>query len=44
MWDEDDVSQMLINPVYAILIDPDLTGQHEPLVSQAQWIEANLRL
>lgn len=39
-----DVEHMLINPFYAITISPDLMGEHEPLVSEAQWIAANLRL
>lgn len=42
--DENDTIDMLINPYYAININPDLTGEHEPLVSEPQWIQANLRL
>jgi hypothetical protein len=29
MFSEDDVAAMLINPIYAVSIDPDLTGKHE---------------
>jgi hypothetical protein len=36
-----DAEHMLINPFYAINITPDLMGEHEPLVSEAQWIAAN---
>jgi hypothetical protein len=42
--DENDAINMLINPYYAVNISSDLAGEHEPLVTQDQWIEANLRL
>jgi hypothetical protein len=42
--DDDGVTAMLINPVYAISISPDLEGKREPLVSRDLWIEANRRL
>jgi hypothetical protein len=41
---EDDVMAMLINPVYAVSINPDLEGKHEPIVPKERWIEANERL
>lgn len=44
MLSEDDITAMLINPLYAISIDPDLSIDHEPLVSKERWIEANERL
>jgi hypothetical protein len=44
MVSEDDVTAMLINPIYAVSIDPDLTGSHEPIVSKERWIEANEKL
>jgi hypothetical protein len=44
MPSEDDVAAMLINPVYAISIDPDLAGAHETIVSRERWITANKRL
>ncbi len=44
MWSEDDVTDMLINPVYAVSIDPDLAGKHEAIVSKQRWIDANKRL
>lgn len=44
MLDEDDVKAMLINPIYAVSIDPDLAGNHEPIVSKERWIEANEKL
>lgn len=44
MWSKDDVAAMLINPVYAVSINPDLAGRHEPIVPKERWIEANERL
>lgn len=43
-WTAKDVEHLLINPFYAINITPDLMGEHEPLVSEAQWVAANKRL
>jgi hypothetical protein len=42
--DADDVTNMFINPFYAINIEPDLAVEHEPLVSEADWVRANLKL
>lgn len=42
--DENDTINALINPYYAVNISPDLTGEHEPIVPQEQWIATNLRL
>ena len=39
-----DVEQILINPFYAVTIHADLATPHKPIVSKAEWIEANLRL
>lgn len=44
MFSKDDITAMLINPIYAVSIDPDLVGSHEPLVSKERWIEANEKL
>lgn len=44
MWSKDDTAAMLINPVYAVSINPDLAGRHEPIVPKERWIEANDRL
>jgi len=41
---DNDVKNMLINPYYAININPDLATEHEPLTTEAQWVEANLKL
>lgn len=42
--DKKDAIHMLINPFYAINIEPDLAAEHEPIVSEAQWVQANLKL
>lgn len=42
--DRDDVREMLVNPFYAIDIEPELALEHEPLASEAEWVRANLKL
>jgi hypothetical protein len=39
-----DINVMLSNPFYAIEIDPILAEPHEPLVSEDQWIAANIKM
>jgi hypothetical protein len=41
---DNDVKDILVNPYYAINIDPDLATEHEPLTTETQWVEANLKL
>ena len=41
-WTEGDVSALLSNPFYAINIDPALAEPHEPMVSEEEWIGANV--
>ena len=40
----DELKDMLINPYYAVQIDPTLVDDHELLVSEEQWITANRKL
>jgi hypothetical protein len=42
-WVASDIVRLLINPIYAIEIDPPLAVPHEPLVSEEDWIAVNLR-
>jgi hypothetical protein len=42
--DENDTINMLINPFYAINIDPGLADEHDPLITEEQWVQANLKL
>ena len=44
MWSKDDVTGLLINPIYAVSIDPDLMGKHEALISKQRWIDVNRTL
>lgn len=43
-WTKKDVEHLLINPFYAVNLSADLFGEHEPLVSEEDWIAANARL
>lgn len=42
--DEDQLKQQLINPYYAINFDPDFAIEHAPIVSETQWVSANVCL
>jgi hypothetical protein len=44
MIDGEDVTNMLINPYYAVNIAPDLALEHEPIASESDWVRANIRL
>jgi hypothetical protein len=35
---------MIANPSYAVTIDEGLAVPHEPLISEDNWVEANVRL
>src|SRR5690348_6067900 len=43
-WTPGDVTGMITNPFYAINIDEGLAVPHEPLISEDDWIRANVRL
>jgi hypothetical protein len=43
-WTPGDVNAMAINPFYAIQIEPSLAEPHEPLVSEDQWVAANIKV
>jgi hypothetical protein len=43
-WTGDKVERIAMNPFYAITLHPDLFGDHDPLISREQWIDANARL
>lgn len=38
---EDNLQRIMINPFYAITVAPQLTEEHEPPMSEAEWIQAN---
>jgi hypothetical protein len=39
-----DISKMIDNPFYAIEFDPTLAARHKPIISEDQWIAANVEL
>ena len=39
-----DIVGMIANPFYAITIDETLTLPHEPMISEDDWIKANVNL
>ncbi len=43
-WTPGDVASMMANPFYAINIDEGLALPHEPLISEDDWIRANVGL
>jgi hypothetical protein len=40
----DDLIRILIDPYYAINVDPDIAAYHQPIVTKIDWIKANRRL
>ena len=43
-WAPGDVAAMVANPFYAINIDEGLALPHEPLISEDDWVRANVGL
>ncbi len=43
-WAPGDIAGMIANPFYAINIDDGLTMPHEPLISEDDWVKANVGL
>lgn len=41
---EDNLQRIIINPFYAITVAPQLTEEHEPAMSEAEWVQANASL
>ena len=41
---EDNLRRIIINPFYAITVAPQLTQEHEPPMSEAEWVQANASL
>ena len=38
---EDSLQRIIINPFYAITVAGSLTEEHEPAMSEAEWVQAN---
>lgn len=43
-FDEESLRKMLINPFYAITINPILSMQHKPLVTKKEWIKVATKM
>ena len=43
-WTPGDIRGMIANSFYAITIDGGLTLPHEPMISEDDWIRANVNL
>jgi hypothetical protein len=43
-WTPSDVASMVANPFYAINVDEGLALPHEPLISEDDWVKANVGL
>ena len=43
-WTPGDVTGIVGNPFYAITVDEMFTVPHEPMLSEDEWIAANVKL
>jgi|HubBroStandDraft_2_1064218.scaffolds.fasta_scaffold643876_2 hypothetical protein len=43
-WTAGDITGIVANPFYAINIDQGLALPHEPMISEDDWIKANVKL
>jgi hypothetical protein len=41
---QDNLQRIIINPFYAITIARSLTEEHDPAMSEAEWVRANASL
>ena len=41
---EDNLQRIIVNPFYAITVAPQFTEEHEPAMSEAEWVRANVSL
>jgi hypothetical protein len=39
----EDISRILANPFYCINISENMVGEHEPLISEEDWIKAGVK-
>lgn len=39
---EEQLKKVISDPSYAITVNPNLSLEHDPLVSKEQWVEANV--
>lgn len=38
---KNDVARMFVNPFYCINLDEGLFGDHQPMVTEKEWIQTN---
>ena len=38
---QDNLQRIIINPFYAITVAQSLTEEHDPAMSEAEWVQAN---
>jgi hypothetical protein len=43
-WTPGDIAGMIADPFYAINFDDELALPHEPMISEDDWIKANVNL
>jgi hypothetical protein len=43
-WTPGDITGTIANPFYAINIDEGLALPHEPMISEEEWVRANVKL
>jgi hypothetical protein len=43
-WTPEMVAGVMINPFYAVELDPTLTVRHDPLISEEDWVKVNVRV
>lgn len=41
---EDNLQRIIMNPFYAITVDPQLIQEHEPPMGETEWVQANVSL
>ena len=41
---EDSLQRIIINPFYTITVATQLTEEHEPLMGEGEWVQANASL
>ncbi|SPT64506.1 hypothetical protein [Actinomadura madurae] len=43
-WTPEMVAGVMINPFYAVELEPTLTVRHDPLISEEDWVKVNVRV
>lgn len=42
--DESNAKKILVNPYYTVVINKGLSEEHEPIISEEDWVKANAKL